>query len=204
MTHEFNDDDPEKIHSVDQINKNLLMEGTVRIDKGPMTPHPTNWGWELEEDSFGLPKGANKMYWSGEPTTPFKSGSMTTTIWSNLTTPIPLRIPWRTTSLTCPLGKRLESLSPPLLLALQLWRLSVEKVVFKHKTGRKSGAKLSDAETFEGEALGRALKRPPSPFIRRGSQAAWVTPFRRAAAGTRPRAAPRTHPRGVRGASRGL
>jgi hypothetical protein len=67
MTHEFNDDDAEKIHSVDQINKNLLMEGTVRIDKGPMTPHPTNWGWRLEEDSFGLPKGANKMYRSGEP-----------------------------------------------------------------------------------------------------------------------------------------
>jgi len=67
MTHEFNDGGPEKIQSVDQINEDLLMEGTVRIDKGRITPHPTNWGWGLEEDYTGLPKGANKMYRSDEP-----------------------------------------------------------------------------------------------------------------------------------------
>jgi hypothetical protein len=67
MTHEFSDGEPEKIHSIDQIDKDLLRRVSVRVDKGPMTPNPTEWGWELEEDYIGIPKNANAMYRSDEP-----------------------------------------------------------------------------------------------------------------------------------------
>ena len=67
MTHEFNDGEPEKIHSIDRIDKDLLRNGTVRLDKGPLTSHPTNWGWGLEENDLGFAKDANEMYRSNEP-----------------------------------------------------------------------------------------------------------------------------------------
>ena len=66
MTHEFSDGEPEKIHSIDQIDKNLLHRGSVRLDKGPLTPPPTDWGWGLEPSAIGFAKDANTMYRTDE------------------------------------------------------------------------------------------------------------------------------------------
>lgn len=65
MVHEFDDGDPTPIQSVDDIDLQLLQQGTIRLDKSPQLPTPTEWGLGLEPSTLGFPDGANRMYRDG-------------------------------------------------------------------------------------------------------------------------------------------
>lgn len=64
MAHEF-ESEPEttRIQSIEQIDFNKLKEGSIKLEKSPRVPEPTEWGMGLEEDAmFSLNKGAEKVY----------------------------------------------------------------------------------------------------------------------------------------------
>lgn len=68
MTHEFDDGEPTKIRSIDQIDFDRLREGTIRLDKSPDVPEPTEWGMNLERDGMSFSKEANAVYRDSRPT----------------------------------------------------------------------------------------------------------------------------------------
>lgn len=67
MTHEFDDDERTRIRSLDQIDRGLLERGTIRLDKSPRLPEPTEWGMGLKESELSLSKGAERVYRDSRP-----------------------------------------------------------------------------------------------------------------------------------------
>lgn len=68
MTHEFDDGEPTKIRSIDEIDFDRLQEGTIRLDKSPEVQDPTEWGMNLEPDGLSFRKDANVVYRDSRPT----------------------------------------------------------------------------------------------------------------------------------------
>ncbi|SDM60927.1 hypothetical protein SAMN04487949_2245 [Halogranum gelatinilyticum] len=65
MVHAFDDGEPTPIESVEDIDLELLQQGTIRLDRSPQLPPPTEWGFGLEPSTLGFPDGANRMYRDG-------------------------------------------------------------------------------------------------------------------------------------------
>lgn len=62
MTHEFDDERPTHVHSLDAVTLDLLREETVVLPRDGEVPPPTEWGWDLSTSLLSFRKGADAVY----------------------------------------------------------------------------------------------------------------------------------------------
>lgn len=61
MPHEFDVEDPDHVHSLDEVTLDRLREETVVLPRDA-APAPSEWGWNLSKSLLSFRKGAETVY----------------------------------------------------------------------------------------------------------------------------------------------